>query len=256
MSDYTASEMMIAASARELVPARVVFVGIGLPNIACNLAQRTVAPRLELVYEAGVYGAHPSRLPLSIGDPCLVTGATAVVPMPQASSSTTCKAASSTWGFWGGADRSLRQPEHDRHRRLSAAQSTFAGQRRRVRNRPDVPPCADHRTSQPSHLRRETGLCHQPWFPGRRRRTRPPGRLWPEPMAVITDMGVFRFDAVTHEMTLASLHPGAAVSRACRSRSVAAACGARPERGTTAPTERGIAASCAKISTRRAGCGK
>ena len=63
MADYTASEMMIAASARELKGERVVFVGIGLPNIACNLAQRTVAPDLELVYEAGVYGARPSRLP-------------------------------------------------------------------------------------------------------------------------------------------------------------------------------------------------
>ena len=83
MSDYTASEMMIAASARELAGVRVVFVGIGLPNVACNLAQRTVAPHLELVYEAGVYGARPARLPLSIGDPCLVTGATSVVPMPH-----------------------------------------------------------------------------------------------------------------------------------------------------------------------------
>ena len=83
MADYTASEMMIVASARELVDARVVFVGIGLPNIACNLAQRTVAPELELVYEAGVYGARPSRLPLSIGDPCLVTGARSVVSMSQ-----------------------------------------------------------------------------------------------------------------------------------------------------------------------------
>ena len=83
VSDYTASEMMIVASARELIGARVVFVGIGLPNIACNLAQRTVAPDLELVYEAGVYGARPSRLPLSIGDPCLVTGSTSVVSMPH-----------------------------------------------------------------------------------------------------------------------------------------------------------------------------
>ena len=82
MSEYTASEMMIATSARELAGARTVFVGVGLPNIACNLAQRTVAPELGLVYEAGVYGARPSRLPLSIGDPCLVSGAISVVPMP------------------------------------------------------------------------------------------------------------------------------------------------------------------------------
>jgi glutaconate CoA-transferase subunit B len=52
-----------------------------LPNIACNLARYTVAPDLELIYESGVYGARPERLPLSIGDPTLVSGAASVVSM-------------------------------------------------------------------------------------------------------------------------------------------------------------------------------
>ncbi|HZB40262.1 MAG TPA: CoA-transferase, partial [Ilumatobacter sp.] len=56
---YSRSEMMIVASARQLAGERVCFVGIGPPNIACNLAKKTVAPELELVYEAGVYGAAP-----------------------------------------------------------------------------------------------------------------------------------------------------------------------------------------------------
>jgi len=81
MSDYTSSELMIAASARALKGERVVFVGVGMPNIACNLARRTVAPDLELVYESGVFGARPARLPLSIGDPTLVSGATSVCSM-------------------------------------------------------------------------------------------------------------------------------------------------------------------------------
>ena len=78
---YSKSEMMIVAAARELAGQRVCFVGVGLPNIAVNLAQRTIAPDLELVYEAGVFGARPARLPLSIGDPTIVTGATAVTSM-------------------------------------------------------------------------------------------------------------------------------------------------------------------------------
>jgi len=78
---YTDSEMMIAVAARMLEGARTVFVGVGLPNIACNLARFTVAPDLELIYESGVYGARPERLPLSIGDPTLVSGATSVVSM-------------------------------------------------------------------------------------------------------------------------------------------------------------------------------
>lgn len=81
MSDaaYSRNEMMIAAAARELAGQRVCFVGIGLPNIAVNLALHTVAPDLELIYEAGAYGAQPARLPLSIGDPTIVTGSLAVM---------------------------------------------------------------------------------------------------------------------------------------------------------------------------------
>lgn len=78
---YTPAEMMITVAARQLAGARTVFVGVGLPNIACNLARYTVAPELELIYESGVYGAQPARLPLSIGDPTLVTGALSVVSM-------------------------------------------------------------------------------------------------------------------------------------------------------------------------------
>ncbi len=78
---FSKSEMMIVAAARELAGQRVCFVGVGLPNIAVNLAKRTVAPELELVYEAGVFGARPARLPLSIGDPTIVTGATSVTSM-------------------------------------------------------------------------------------------------------------------------------------------------------------------------------
>jgi glutaconate CoA-transferase subunit B len=73
--------MMIAVAARMLKGARTVFVGVGLPNVACNLARYTVAPDLELIYESGVYGARPERLPLSIGDPTLVSGAVSVVSM-------------------------------------------------------------------------------------------------------------------------------------------------------------------------------
>jgi glutaconate CoA-transferase subunit B len=78
---FSRSEMMIVAAARELEGERVCFVGVGLPNIAVNLAKLTVAPDLELVYESGVFGAQPARLPLSIGDPTIVTGATAVTSM-------------------------------------------------------------------------------------------------------------------------------------------------------------------------------
>ncbi|WP_322507685.1 CoA-transferase subunit beta [Anaerolinea sp.] len=78
---YTSSELMIINAARLLRDGDVVFVGVGIPNLACNLARRTHAPNLYMIYEAGVIGARPNRLPLSIGDPTLVSGAAAVCSM-------------------------------------------------------------------------------------------------------------------------------------------------------------------------------
>jgi glutaconate CoA-transferase subunit B len=73
--------MMTAVAARELRDGEVVFVGIGLPNLACNLARETHAPNLVLIYESGAVGAVPERLPVSIGDPALVTGSLMVCSM-------------------------------------------------------------------------------------------------------------------------------------------------------------------------------
>ncbi|MEO8294779.1 MAG: CoA-transferase [Gemmatimonadota bacterium] len=80
-ANYTPSEMMTAVAARELRDGEVVFVGIGLPNLACNLARSTHAPNLVLLYESGAVGAVPERVPVSIGDPALVTGSLMVCGM-------------------------------------------------------------------------------------------------------------------------------------------------------------------------------
>lgn len=80
---YTPSELMVSAAARELRDGEVVFVGIGLPNLACNLARRLHAPNLVLIYESGAVGAVPERIPVSIGDPALVTNSIAVASMSE-----------------------------------------------------------------------------------------------------------------------------------------------------------------------------
>ncbi len=79
--NYSSAELMIINAARLLRDGDAVFVGVGQPNLACNLAKRTHAPNLVMIYEAGVIGAEPDRLPLSIGDPTLVSGALSVVSM-------------------------------------------------------------------------------------------------------------------------------------------------------------------------------
>ena len=137
---YSKSELMIAASARQLGGVSNCFVGVGLPNIVCNLAQRTVAPELQLVYESGVFGARPERLPLSIGDPTLATGSTAVTSMFELFAFY-LQAGLIDVAFLGGRpDRPPRQPQHHGDRRLRRADRPPAGIRGRLRDRDPCPP--------------------------------------------------------------------------------------------------------------------
>ncbi|MEU8867844.1 CoA-transferase subunit beta [Streptomyces umbrinus] len=78
----TSSELLSVVASRELAGRHTVFAGIGLPTLATSLAQLTVAPGIEIVYESGVCGAHPSHLPETIADAVLITGAEAVLSMP------------------------------------------------------------------------------------------------------------------------------------------------------------------------------
>jgi len=78
----TSSELLSVVASRELASRRTVFAGIGLPTLATELAHLTVAPRIEVVYESGVCGAHPSHLPETIADAVIVSGAEAVLSMP------------------------------------------------------------------------------------------------------------------------------------------------------------------------------
>ena len=79
---YGKDEMMAVAASRRLGNGTV-FVGIGLPSLAANLARATHAPGLTLIYESGTIGAKPRVLPLSIGDDELAETADTVVSVPE-----------------------------------------------------------------------------------------------------------------------------------------------------------------------------
>src|SRR4051812_11906769 len=221
MTDSTApfsqSEMMIVAAARELAGQRVCFVGVGLPNIAVNLAQRTVAPDLELVYEAGVFGAKPARLPLSIGDPTIVTGATAVTSMYELFSFYLQRGLIDV-GFLGATqidrfgninttvigdyeDPTTRLPGSGGACEIAInARQVFVIMRQSPRSFVER---IDFRTSpgnlggaeQAARIRGEQG-----W-------------LGSGPSVVVTDLGIYHFDD-DGEMRLDSLHPGVSVDAA------------------------------------------
>jgi glutaconate CoA-transferase subunit B len=76
-------DLIAIAVARTLSDRQVAFVGIGLPSTAAILARRTHAPNLVLVYESGVLGTDPPRLPLSVADGALAEHARALVPVPE-----------------------------------------------------------------------------------------------------------------------------------------------------------------------------
>lgn len=80
-TEHTSSELITVLSARSLRGRRRVFAGIGLPTLAVSLARATTDPGLEQVYESGVCGAHPPRLPQTVGDAPLATGAECILDM-------------------------------------------------------------------------------------------------------------------------------------------------------------------------------
>jgi glutaconate CoA-transferase subunit B len=206
---YTTKELMVCAAARLLADREVVFVGIGLPNLACNLARRLHAPSLVLVYESGAVGAVPERLPISIGDPALVTDSVGVASMAEIFYNL-LQGGRIDVGFLQGSqiDRfgninttvigeyarpAVRLPG-------SGGSGEIASLARRVvvvapQDRRSFPERVDFVTS-PGYLD----------GPGRREALGMPGG---GPRAVVTNLGCYAF--VDGEMTLASLHPGCSV---------------------------------------------
>ncbi len=208
---YSKSELMIAASARQLIGVSNCFVGVGLPNIVCNLAQRTVAPELQLVYESGVFGARPERLPLSIGDPTLATGSTAVTSMFELFAFY-LQAGLIDVAFLGGA-------QIDRHGNLN---TTVIGdyEHPKVRLPGSGGACeiAIHarqilvimRQAQRSFVDR-LDFRTSPGHSGDPAHDAARGWHGNGPTSVVTDLATYTFDQRRGEMVLRTLHPGVSV---------------------------------------------
>jgi glutaconate CoA-transferase, subunit B len=210
---YSKNELMVAASARTLAGEKICFVGVGLPNIVCNLAQRTVASELQLVYEAGVFGARPARLPLSIGDPTLVTGSTAVTSMFELFAYY-LQAGLIDAAFLGGA-------QIDRFGNLN---TTVIGEYHAPKVRL---PGSGGACEIAIHARRILVIMRQakrsfverldfrtsPGHSGDPEHDRSRGWSGSGPTSVVTDLGTYGFDGETGEMTLLTLHPGVSIDR-------------------------------------------
>src|SRR5213078_2847873 len=67
-ASYNAMELMICCAARALEDGRTVAVGTGVPCAAAMLAQRTHAPCLTILFEAGGIAPRLPTMPISVGD--------------------------------------------------------------------------------------------------------------------------------------------------------------------------------------------
>jgi glutaconate CoA-transferase, subunit B len=209
---YTPAEMMTAVAARELRDGEVVFVGIGLPNLACNLARAIHAPNLVLIYESGAVGAVPERVPVSIGDPALVTGSLMVCGMAEVFQMVLQNGRIEV-GFLGGAqiDRygninttvvgSYDKPKVRLPGSGGAAEIAIHAQRTLIISRLDkraFPEQVDFVTS-PGHRSRDGTPRSKLGMPGA------------GPVKVITDKAILEADEVTGELVLTRLYPGVSV---------------------------------------------
>jgi len=206
--NYTATEMMTIGAARALCNGDVCFVGIGLPSAACNLARRTHAPGLTLVYESGTIQAKPTALPLSVGDGELCETALTTVPIPEIF----CywlQGGRITVGFLGGA-------QVDRYGNLN---STVIGDYRKPRVRlPGAGGAAEiatscgrifmimrhHPRAMVDKLDFLTTLGHGPTGQERRRL----GIDTAGPVLLVTDLCILQPEPETNEFVVTALHPG------------------------------------------------
>jgi glutaconate CoA-transferase subunit B len=215
MEDYTLGDLMTVAAAREVCDNEIVFAGTGMPMIAIMLAQKTHAPNLKLIFEAGTLDGRPREIPTSVGDPRCEVGASVASGLYEAFS--IAQRGYVDLGFLGGA-------EVDEYGNVNTTcignyldpllRLTGSG------GNPDINSFAKRTVYIMVHeKRRFTKEVSYITSPGWRVKKWPSGE-WVHrrelygkafrggPSAVISTAGVFRFDEETGRMYLDYYHPG------------------------------------------------
>jgi glutaconate CoA-transferase subunit B len=209
MPAYNAMELMICCAARALEDGRTVAVGTGVPCAAAMLAQRTHAPRLTILFEAGGVAPQLPTMPISVGDSrtfyraCMATSMADVME--------TCQRGMIDYTFLGGA-------QIDAYGNLN---STLIGSdyaRPKVRfpgsgGANDLASLCWRILVVTNHDKRRfverLDFLTTPGYltgPGAREAAGLPAGTGP--YRVITDMAVMGYDEQTKRMQVLSLHPG------------------------------------------------
>ena len=212
--DYNAMELMICCAARLLEEGSVVAVGTGIPCAAAMLAQKTHAPGLVVMFEAGGIAPRLPTMPISVGDSR--TFHQAVMATSMADMMETCGRGLVDYAFLGGA-------QIDPYGNLNSTQIGTDHGSPRVRlpgsgGASDLASLCWRVIVVTNHDRRRfverLDFLTTPGFldgPGSREAVGlPPGT---GPYRVITDLAVLGYHSETCRMEVLSLHPGVSAQR-------------------------------------------
>lgn len=210
---YSSEEMMTIAAARMIRNGARLFVGIGLPSAAANVARYTHAPDTVLIYESGTIGAKPPVLPLAIGGSELAETCDALVSITEVLASW-LQGGRIDLGFLGAA-------QIDRYANINTTViGDYNKPKVRLPGAGGAPEIATSCGEVLITLRQNdrafvekldfvTSIGHVTGGDSRAKLNLP-GK---GPTAVITDLGILTPDPETKELTLTSLHPGIAVEQ-------------------------------------------
>ena len=207
VADYTPQELMVVAAAREIGDGEVVFVGMRLPLLAFALAKRTHAPSAVGLFENGLVRDRvpPPELytmsdPPNVAEACWATGLVEVMALLQRGDV--------DLGFIGGA-------EVDRFGNINT--NVIGTPERPTVRLPGSGGGADIACLSgrlvalmehaPRRLRERVDFVTSPGYGDGRDWRQRQGLARGGPSAVITTLGVLRFDPELGEAYLASYHP-------------------------------------------------
>ncbi len=208
MANYNAMELMICAASRLLEDGAVVGVGTGAPCATAMLAQKTHAPNLLVLFEAGGVAPQLPSMPISVGDSrTFYRGlmATSMCDIMDA-----CQRGGVDYAFLGGA-------QIDRFGNLN---STVIGDFEKPKIRfPGSGGANDFASlcwrtlvitqhDRRRFVERLDFLTTPGYLTGPEARDAAGLPIGTGPYRVITDLAVLGFDPETREMQLESLHPG------------------------------------------------
>ncbi len=210
-TDYNLPQLMVTAAAREIADGEVVFVGMRLPLLGFLLAKSTHAPRAVGVYELGIVRDTPAPEPLmTMGD------------LPNLYRAQWLADTADVMGLLqqGGVDVSfIGGAQVDRFGNLN---TSYIGGHKAVATRLpgsgggcDLACLAHRHILVMAHEKRRfvprVDYITSPGYGDGGRWRQQAGLPRGGPAAVITTLGLLRFDRQTGEMVLAAVHPGVSV---------------------------------------------